>query len=141
MRGWYGSGPPLPPELSLPVDRPAGFRSEVHGEDLSEVLWLGRNHQDSSDSVREVVVTAGAMVDRIAPAPRGPPLEAAELAHESGVIEEFDPSGVERWEERCITRGGRADSIAAASCGPARPVIDPSQFSLGSAVVTDPGTQ
>src|SRR5207247_449353 len=95
------SGPPLPPELRLPVDGPAGFRGEVHGADLSEVLRL-RRHKDSGDGVRKVVVAAGPMVDRIAPAPRGSSLEAAELGHQPRVIEEFDSSGVHRREKSSV---------------------------------------
>ena len=42
------------------------------------------------------------VVDRIAPAPRGSSLEAAELGHQPRVIEEFDSSGVHRREKSSV---------------------------------------
>ena len=51
--------------------------------------------QHAGDGVGEVVVAAGRMIDRVAPAARGSSLQASELGRQARQIEKLDPSLVE----------------------------------------------
>ena len=55
--------------------------------------------QEAGDRVGEVVVAAGAMIDRVLAAARGAPLEAAELGRQARQVEQLDPTGVQKRQQ------------------------------------------
>ena len=57
---------------------------------------------DARDTVREVVMRAWAVVDRVASASRGAPFQGAQLADQARVVKQGDAARIERGQRIAI---------------------------------------